>query len=292
MEKLILFTAQRKHGLRINLLTDDYLDIEREVHLFDVNYESPAMLKRNGVYFVFASNLTGWYPNDNKYTYAESLSGPWSEWQNFAPANSYTYDSQVTYVLALGGDDDAVIYMGDRWTPTNLMRSTYVWLPLQFSGPDGTRVTLENRVSWVPHAHNGTWSPAPVETDYEAEKAVLRGGVVEVECSRCSGDAAAGYTECDAGKGSIEFYGINSQQDTRSTMRIIYTNEDSSERFARVTTNNVTRLISFLPTGGEGELGSASVHADLRFWLSNPIIIEGVDGECGPDIDRIFVPNY
>lgn len=35
------------------------------VHTFAEKYESPAVIKKNGVYFMFASQLTGWNPNDN-----------------------------------------------------------------------------------------------------------------------------------------------------------------------------------------------------------------------------------
>ncbi|KAJ3544982.1 hypothetical protein NM208_g2746 [Fusarium decemcellulare] len=283
-----LLTEDRKNGLRINALTDDYLNVSRKVHLFDRHFESPALLKRDGYYFVFGSNLTGWYPNDNKYAYAKSLSGPWAEWQSFAPEGLRTYNSQTSFILPLGGDDDAFIYLGDRWARENLMRSTYLWLPLEFSG---TRVTLKNRVSWVPHVHKASWSPAPQETDYEAEKAVLKGGAFEVPCSKCSGRAYVGGIGGEQ-KGSVEFYGFNSQNSTRSTLRIVYSNPDSSERFANVTINNVSQIITFLPTRGEDIWNSASVHADFESWVSNPTLIQGVDDGLGPNIDRIFLPNY
>jgi len=51
--------------LRIYALTDDYLNISHSVHLFDADLEAPALLKMGEYYFMFASHLSGWSPNDN-----------------------------------------------------------------------------------------------------------------------------------------------------------------------------------------------------------------------------------
>lgn len=66
-------------------------------------------------------------PNDNIYSTATSLSGPWSAWENFATVGTNTYSSQTADVVSING---VVMYMGDRWVSTNLMTSTYVWLPV------------------------------------------------------------------------------------------------------------------------------------------------------------------
>lgn len=59
---------QRANGLRIDALTADYLNVSSSTHLFPQAYEAPAILKRGGYYFMFASKLTGWSPNDNVRT--------------------------------------------------------------------------------------------------------------------------------------------------------------------------------------------------------------------------------
>lgn len=46
-------------------LSDDYLNVTDTVHVWPEHYESPALLKRDGYYFVFGSQLSGWDPNDN-----------------------------------------------------------------------------------------------------------------------------------------------------------------------------------------------------------------------------------
>lgn len=37
---------------------------------------------------------------------------------------------------------DIVRYMGDRWLSTNLMASTYIWLPLTLSGTSASLVRI------------------------------------------------------------------------------------------------------------------------------------------------------
>lgn len=72
------------------------------------------------------------------------------------------------------------IYTGDRWVPSNLMRSTYVWLPLTISG---TTVSMSNYVNWTPNVAQGTWAPGPSETTPEAETGDLAGGARTVSCT-------------------------------------------------------------------------------------------------------------
>lgn len=62
---LLIVMTQRPNGLRIDALSDDYLNVTESVYLWDENIESPAILKKDGIYFMFGSHLTGWNPNDN-----------------------------------------------------------------------------------------------------------------------------------------------------------------------------------------------------------------------------------
>jgi hypothetical protein len=56
---------QRPNGLRIDALSSDYLSVTRNVYKWNEKIESPAVLKKNGYYFMFGSHLTGWNANDN-----------------------------------------------------------------------------------------------------------------------------------------------------------------------------------------------------------------------------------
>jgi beta-xylosidase len=50
---------QRKNGLRIDKLSSDYLNVTAPTYLWKDSIEAPAMIKKNGVYFMFGSHLTG-----------------------------------------------------------------------------------------------------------------------------------------------------------------------------------------------------------------------------------------
>ncbi|GCF09931.1 RICIN domain-containing protein [Dictyobacter arantiisoli] len=149
-----LLTEDRANGLRIDKLSADYLSVVSSVALF-ADYEAPALFRANGRYYLLASHLTGWNTNDNQYTSATSLSGPWSAWSNFAPSGTNTFNSQTTFVLPITGSQGTTyIYMGDRWNPADLGDSPYVWQPIQFSG---NNLSISWHNSWSLNVAAGTW---------------------------------------------------------------------------------------------------------------------------------------
>lgn len=103
--------------------------------------ESPAMLHKDGLYYLFGSNLTSWERNDNFYHTATSIEGPWTKQGVFCPEGTLTYNSQSTFILPLQrGDSIVYVYMGDRWSyPHQASSATYVWMPMQI---DGHRVSI------------------------------------------------------------------------------------------------------------------------------------------------------
>lgn len=123
------------HG-PIYRLSDDYHSIEAEVAHVDGMGESPAMFKKNGIYFLLTSNLTSWERNDNYYYTTSSIEGPWERKGLFCPIGSLTYNSQCTFVFLLKHANDTIpIYMGDRWSyPHQASAATYVWMPMQVNG--------------------------------------------------------------------------------------------------------------------------------------------------------------
>ena len=98
--------------------------------------ESPAMLHKDGTYYLFGSNLTSWERNDNFYHTAPSIEGPWTKQGIFCPEGTLTYNSQSTFILPLHrGDSIVYMYMGDRWSyPHQASSATYVWMPMLVNG--------------------------------------------------------------------------------------------------------------------------------------------------------------
>ena len=91
--------------------------------------ESPAMMKKDGIYYWMSSHTTSWERNDNMYWTATSLGGPWTYRGEFCPVGSLTWNSQCSFLLSIDGQ---WIYMGDRWSfPRQHQAATYVWLPIE-----------------------------------------------------------------------------------------------------------------------------------------------------------------
>lgn len=144
-----LLSEDRENGLHIHRLRDDYVGVEstaatlRQERRPEIGYESPTLVKHEGRYHLFGSDLTGWSLNDNMHATAPALEGPWSAWSGFAPEGSRTFDSQVSVVVPT---DDGFVYIGDRWQPDDLFHSPAVILPLRI---EGETATLEWRDAWT-----------------------------------------------------------------------------------------------------------------------------------------------
>ena len=123
------------HG-PIYRLSDDYQSIEMEVAHVKGSGESPAMFKKDGIYYMLYSNLTSWEKNDNFYFTAPKIEGPWTKQGLFCPEGTLTYNSQSTFVFPLKrGNDIVPMFMGDRWSyPHQASPATYVWMPMQVNG--------------------------------------------------------------------------------------------------------------------------------------------------------------
>lgn len=167
------------------------------------------------------------------------------------------------------------------------MSSTYIWLPLDISGTD---IHLKNRASWVPNVKEQKWTEAPESMTFEAENAILSGGAKNVSCSGCSNGQAVGWVGGPSG-GTVTFSGIQSSGKQTTTVRIAYANGDYTERFANVIVNGKSQRIAFLPTSGGQGVGDSSLDCELVAGSSNKIVIEGIGGAYGPDIDYISVPK-
>jgi hypothetical protein len=55
-----LLTEDRANGLRIDLLSSDYLSVKSAKYLYAQDYEAPALYKSGSTYFMFASHESGW----------------------------------------------------------------------------------------------------------------------------------------------------------------------------------------------------------------------------------------
>jgi hypothetical protein len=131
-----LIFEDRPRGFHIAKLSDDYLTVDSDVHLFRREdggaLEGGALVHYKGLYYVVGSQMSGWDPNSNRYATASSLEGPWSGFKDIAPPQKKTYGAQSSMLLAVvGSKTTTVIFMGDFWKPWSQWDSRYLWMPLQ-----------------------------------------------------------------------------------------------------------------------------------------------------------------
>jgi len=152
------------HGGDIYKLSEDYKSITEQVNkATEKGFESPAMFRKDSVYYFLGSDLTGWERNDNYYLTATSLKGPWTKRGFFAPQGTLTWNSQTSFVLPIAGSKDTTfMFMGDRWSfPRQASAATYVWQPLSVSG---TSIALPQfQEAWQINTSTGIASPSTVE---------------------------------------------------------------------------------------------------------------------------------
>ncbi|MEK0307155.1 family 43 glycosylhydrolase [Bifidobacterium favimelis] len=147
-----ILSEDRERGTHIYRLSEDYLSLVEDVVClkgrdYRYGYESPILVRRGDTYYWFGSHLTGWECNDNMYSTARDLHGPWSPWKPLAPLGSGTYGSQCDAIVPLGGgwnDASVYLYIGDRWRPDALGDSPLVALPLVLEG-DRARLLWRRR---------------------------------------------------------------------------------------------------------------------------------------------------
>lgn len=141
-----LIFEDRPNGFHIAKLSEDYLDVIKDVCLIKAPLEGGALVHYKGLYYMLGSALTGWNPNPNKYATAKRLEGPWSEFRNVAPPETNTYGSQSTMLLKIyGTKDTTIVFIGDVWNPSAQWDSKYLWMPLE----------IGNGKLWLPEPE--TW---------------------------------------------------------------------------------------------------------------------------------------
>jgi len=153
------------HGGDIYKLNNDYKSISEQVNkAFVRGFESPAIFRKDNLYYFLGSDLTGWERNDNYYFTATSLKGPWTKRGVFAPEGALTWNSQTTFVLPVEGSKDTMyMFMGDRWSfPRQAFAATYVWQPLIISD---TLLSMPlYQEAWQINTVNGVSSMATIKS--------------------------------------------------------------------------------------------------------------------------------
>lgn len=151
----LLYSSEGNGTLYISLLTDDYLEHSGTFTRNFINKyrEAPAIFKRNGLYYIISSGCTGWSPNEAEYAVSKSVLGEWTVKNNPCVGKDAdkTFYGQSTHVIPVQGKKDSYIAMFDKWNKTDLINSTYIWLPIKFA--KNGDIEIEWIDEWNPQAY-------------------------------------------------------------------------------------------------------------------------------------------
>jgi hypothetical protein len=155
----LIFESRPSKGFFIAKLSANYMNVEKQMSFVNAPLEGGAIVHYKDLYYVLGSHLTGWRANPNVYATASSLSGPWSELHDIAPPEVNTYDSQSSMLVKVAGSKTtSVIYVGDRWMPSTLWDSRYIWMPIDI----GTgKLWLPKPQNWKVDVRTGVTAIVP-----------------------------------------------------------------------------------------------------------------------------------
>lgn len=153
----IIYSSEENLTIYISKLNEayDYLCTEPENAVYGKDFirlypgaqrEAPAIIKRDGKYYLMTSGATGWAPNQARYWVADEIFGEWKDMGDpcIGDEKRTTFDSQSTCIFE--ADDGTIVYMGDRWNSDNLSDSRYIWLPVLFD--DEGKMSISWQDSW------------------------------------------------------------------------------------------------------------------------------------------------
>ncbi len=144
--------------LAIFKLTPDYLHAGKKLfegfNCIDTGIrgnEALHIVRVDGTYYLFASDLLWWCSSETQYATAKSLAGPWSKMRPLRtePHSFASYNTQHDFIITINGTKrTSYVYAGDRysqWTGVGTGRN--IFLPLEFAGGEPV---LRWRSSWRP----------------------------------------------------------------------------------------------------------------------------------------------
>ena len=132
----IFVSRDNNQSLYCHKLNDDYTGFtgEYSIVINSMQREAPAVFKYNNNYYIMTSGCTGWNPNPTKIYKSSDIMGTYQE-DSIAclnDTNNNSYGSQPTFVLPVDENKTGYkfIAMFDKWNPSDLEKSSYLWLPM------------------------------------------------------------------------------------------------------------------------------------------------------------------
>jgi beta-xylosidase len=131
-------------------LTDDYLSCTDTYVRIEaaVEREAPAIVYRDGFYYIVTSGLTGWATNQAKAFRTRHLLGQWEDIGDpcIDDETHTTFNTQSTYAFPIEGKREEYIVMFERHNISNFVECSYVWLIPEFN--DDRTISFRYSKEW------------------------------------------------------------------------------------------------------------------------------------------------
>lgn len=186
-------TCEDYQQMRIHKLNADFTDVAfndagtKETMTYRAfpgqRLEAPGLFKHEGKYYIVISKQSGWYPNQARYYVSDDIADPdgWTPDTSNGESpkligNNSTWYSQPTSIMTINaGGKDHYVYLGDRWVPSRLGSSSYIWLPLSFDEDDN--LTMDYVPGWKLNAKTGDIELPDLDLVSEGKKVYAEDGV-------------------------------------------------------------------------------------------------------------------
>lgn len=107
--------------------------------------EAPAIIYKNGYYYIVTSGLTSWDYNQAKAFRTRHLLEQWEDIGDPCVNDELhtTFNSQSSYAFPVEGREDLCIMMFERHNKKNFLECSYVWLPIKFNANNSISISYK-----------------------------------------------------------------------------------------------------------------------------------------------------
>ncbi len=140
---------QGERCLYVVKLSEDYLSFTNTYKRIESAAwrEAPTVTYKNGYYYIVTSGLTGWKTNQAKAFRTRNLLEDWEDIGDpcVDDFTHTTFNTQGTNIFSVEGTDTQIIML-ERHNTSNFLKSSYVWLPINFNEND--TISLRYKKEW------------------------------------------------------------------------------------------------------------------------------------------------